>query len=94
MNNLLSPTIVKNLIELHGGTFDLRSELRKGTEGIITLPPKRVLASLPPLQPLGAERHRHNSGHSPVPQRATRQPRLRSAQIRGGQPVEETRARM
>ena len=30
--------IVKSLIELHGGTFELRSELRKGTEVIVTLP--------------------------------------------------------
>ena len=27
--------IVQNLIELHGGTFELRSELRKGTEAIV-----------------------------------------------------------
>lgn len=50
--------IVQNLVELHGGTFELRSELRKGTEAIVTLPKKRVLQSMPPLQPLGQERHR------------------------------------
>ena len=50
--------IVKNLIELHGGTFELRSELRKGTEAIVRVPAKRVLENLPPLQPLGLERHR------------------------------------
>ena len=27
--------IVQNLVELHGGTFELRSELRKGTEAIV-----------------------------------------------------------
>ena len=50
--------IVQNLIELHGGAFELLSELRKGTEAIITLPKQRVLAAVPPLQPLGQERHR------------------------------------
>ena len=50
--------IVKNLVELHGGQFELRSELRKGTEAIVRLPASRVLALMPPLQPLGHERHR------------------------------------
>ena len=50
--------IVQNLVELHGGSFELRSELRKGTEAIVTFPPKRVLHKMPPLQPLGHERHR------------------------------------
>ncbi len=50
--------IVKSLVELHGGTFELRSELRKGTEAIVAFPKARVLVSLPPLQTLGAERHR------------------------------------
>ncbi len=42
--------IVQNLIELHGGTFELLSELRKGTEAIVRLPKTRVLnrmASIP-----------------------------------------------
>jgi two-component system cell cycle sensor histidine kinase PleC len=50
--------IVQNLVDLHGGTFELRSELRKGTEAVVILPKKRVLQSMPPLQPLGQERHR------------------------------------
>jgi len=49
--------IVQNLVELHGGTFELRSELRKGTEARVLLPSKRVLRTMPPLQPLGYERH-------------------------------------
>ncbi len=65
--------IVKSLIELHGGTFELVSELRKGTEVSITLPPSRVLTTVVPLQQLGAERHRQPT---PPP---TRQPRLRMA---------------
>ncbi len=63
--------IVKNLIELHGGHFELRSELRKGTEGVVTLPAKRVLQAVGPLQPFGEERHR--------PAVSTRAPRLVSA---------------
>ena len=64
--------IVKNLIELHGGTFELKSELRKGTEAIITLPKQRVLHAMPPLQPLGYERHRREDA-APV---SARRPRL------------------
>lgn len=66
--------IVQSLIELHGGTFDLQSELRRGTEVRVTLPPQRVLAKVAPLQPLGAERHRQTAAQS-----SSRQPRLRIA---------------
>ena len=34
----LGLTIVKQLIELHGGTIEVKSELNKGSEFIITLP--------------------------------------------------------
>lgn len=50
--------IVQNLVSLHGGTFELRTELRKGTEAVVILPKSRVLRTMPPLQPLGQERHR------------------------------------
>src|SRR4051812_1459807 len=50
--------IAKNLIDMHGGTFTLKSKLRIGTEVIITFPPERVMSALapmsddsPPLQP-------------------------------------------
>ena len=36
--------IVQNLVNLHGGTFELRSELRKGTEAVVCLPRSRVCA--------------------------------------------------
>jgi two-component system cell cycle sensor histidine kinase PleC len=49
---------VQNLVNLHGGTFELRSELRKGTEAVVCLPKSRVMRTMPPLQPLGQERHR------------------------------------
>ena len=56
--------IVKGLVELHGGTFTLRSKVREGTEVIVILPPERVMSPLPQLHP-----------DQPVPalvQRATR----------------------
>src|SRR6202163_2652771 len=50
--------IVKNLIDLHGGTFTIKSKLRIGTEVVVTFPPERVMSALapmteeaPPLQP-------------------------------------------
>ncbi len=42
--------IAKNLIDLHGGTFTLRSKLREGTEVIVTFPPERVMSALGPLE--------------------------------------------
>ena len=50
--------IAKSLIDMHGGTFSLKSKLRIGTEVIVTFPPERVMSALapmseraPPLQP-------------------------------------------
>ncbi len=81
--------IVKNLVELHGGSFELRSELRKGTEAIMELPQTRVLQSMRPLQPLGRERHKPTThpgaAAAPVPDvqapyQQRRRPRLASTQ--------------
>ena len=54
--------IAKSLVDLHGGTFTLRSKLRIGTEVIVTFPPERVVAAMapmadeaPPLAPLAPE---------------------------------------
>ncbi len=41
--------IAKNLVDLHGGTFTLKSKLRIGTEVIVTFPPERVMSGLAPL---------------------------------------------
>ena len=38
--------IVKGLIELHGGSFTLKSKLREGTEVIVIFPPERVMGAL------------------------------------------------
>ncbi len=69
--------IVKNLMELHGGSFDLQSELRKGTEAIAIFPKQRVLQPVPPLQPLGQERHRQTAELS----RGSRPARLRAGPV-------------
>jgi two-component system cell cycle sensor histidine kinase PleC len=55
--------IVKGLVELHGGTFTLKSKVREGTEVIVVFPPERVMNALPQLdpnkpQPLTARRQR------------------------------------
>jgi len=41
--------IVKHLVDLHGGSFALRSKLREGTEVIVTFPPERVMSALEPM---------------------------------------------
>jgi two-component system cell cycle sensor histidine kinase PleC len=41
--------IVKSIIDLHGGTFTLKSRLREGTEVIVTFPPERVMSALEPI---------------------------------------------
>ena len=41
--------IAKSLVDLHGGTFTLKSKLRIGTEILVTFPPERVMAALGPL---------------------------------------------
>ncbi len=82
--------IVQNLIQLHGGTFTLKSELRKGTEVTVTLPKQRVLDAVAPLQPLGQERHK---GADLMLPRSTRQPRLKAASPYGSdQPYRATGA--
>jgi two-component system cell cycle sensor histidine kinase PleC len=41
--------IAKSLVDLHGGTFALKSKLRIGTEVVVTFPPERVMSALAPL---------------------------------------------
>ncbi len=64
--------IAKSLIDLHGGTFTLKSKLREGTEVIVTFPPERVMAALgpievpaPPIAPGGASAGRADAGRGP-----------------------------
>lgn len=41
--------IVKGLVDLHGGSFTLKSKLRVGTEVMFTLPASRVMDTLPAI---------------------------------------------
>ncbi len=77
--------IVKNLVELHGGMFDLQSEMRKGTEASVTFPKQRVMQPLPPLQPLGQERHKTqiDTIRSPRPARIRPTPAAATVHSRG-----------
>ena len=41
--------MIASLIDMHGGTFTLKSKLRIGTEVIVTFPPERVMSALAPM---------------------------------------------
>ncbi|HEX3953488.1 MAG TPA: ATP-binding protein, partial [Stellaceae bacterium] len=47
----LGLSITRGLIELHGGTIRLDSEIGKGTTAIVTLPASRMLVSVPRVPP-------------------------------------------
>jgi len=64
--------IAKNLVDLHGGTFTLKSKVRFGTEVIITFPPERVMSALGPYQ-------EPSPSIQPGQERPARQPTARSA---------------
>ncbi len=64
--------IAKNLVDLHGGTFTLKSKVRFGTEVIITFPPERVMSALGPYQALSPPLQ-------PAQDQPTRAPAARSA---------------
>ncbi len=60
--------IAKSLVDLHGGTFTLKSKLRVGTEVIIALPPERVMAALAPMREPSPALHAQEP-HAPIEQR-------------------------
>ena len=53
--------IAKSLVDLHGGTFTLKSKLRIGTEVVVTFPPERVMSALAPLARARAARSQPQS---------------------------------
>jgi two-component system cell cycle sensor histidine kinase PleC len=64
--------IAKSLVDLHGGTFTLKSKLRIGTEVVVTFPPERVMVAMAPLS-------------EPAPSIAAQQPKYESTDApRGG----------
>ena len=80
--------IAKSLVDMHGGTFTLKSKVRIGTELIATFPPERVMAALPPIaEPAPATRQPEEKADEAAtsarcsgcaPERVSRLPRLRS----------------
>jgi two-component system cell cycle sensor histidine kinase PleC len=46
--------IVQGLTQLHGGSFDIRSKLREGTEVVVVFPASRVMEALPAMPTQGA----------------------------------------
>lgn len=56
----LGLNIVQALVAMHGGTFDLRSKLKEGTEVLFTIPQARVMEIMPAIH----ERSHRRSGAS------------------------------
>jgi two-component system cell cycle sensor histidine kinase PleC len=64
--------IAKNLVDMHNGTFTLKSKVRIGTELIATFPPERVMAALPPLtEPAPPIQPQEQPAGAPAPSRQT-----------------------
>jgi two-component system cell cycle sensor histidine kinase PleC len=59
----LGLNIVQALVAMHGGTFDLKSKLREGTEAIFTIPQTRVMEIMPAI----SERPRRRSSGMMLP---------------------------
>lgn len=58
--------IVQGLIALHGGTFNLKSRLREGTEVIVTFPAERVMELMPAVDE--ADQHRARRAPQQLPE--------------------------
>ncbi len=58
--------IAKSLVDLHGGTFSLKSKLRIGTEVIVTFPPERVVSALAPVSESPPTQNTDAAADSPV----------------------------
>jgi two-component system cell cycle sensor histidine kinase PleC len=59
----LGLNIVQALVAMHGGTFDLKSKLREGTEVLFTIPQSRVMEIMPAI----SERPRRRSSGMMLP---------------------------
>jgi two-component system cell cycle sensor histidine kinase PleC len=66
--------IVQNLIELHGGTLELLSEVRRGTEARVTFPAARCLRPSVPAQPTSAQPAATQPGVGPAARNAASAP--------------------
>lgn len=54
--------IVQALMQMHGGTFDLRSKLREGTEVTVTFPSHRVMEVMPAIADAPAPEEKRPTG--------------------------------
>jgi len=62
--------IVQALVNMHGGSFDLRSKLREGTEVTVTFPPARVMEVMHQLADPSAPDERRPGGFNDTRRRA------------------------
>ncbi len=53
--------IVQGLVAMHGGSFELRSKLRQGTEALVVFPASRVLPAAAPPADSGRRLQAHAS---------------------------------
>ncbi len=74
--------IVKKLIDMHGGRFELKSELGKGTLAAAYVPPKRVLQVQPSVQHLRCDLHHAHRGRTNGATAAEMVPPTRPARLR------------
>ena len=58
----LGLNIVQALVQMHGGSFDLKSKLREGTEVTVTIPKSRVMEVMPQL----SDRPNHQGADLPA----------------------------
>jgi two-component system cell cycle sensor histidine kinase PleC len=56
--------IVKGLVDLHGGIFELTSKPRQGTQATVIFPPQRVMSALAPVGPDEPEQHKRRSART------------------------------
>ncbi len=73
--------IVQGLTEMHEGTFQLKSELRKGTEVIVTFPPNRSMKALPQMPMTKQETAPAVSTSGKHSQHPTQSPRNKGLQL-------------
>ena len=65
----LGLNIVQALVAMHGGTFDLKSKLREGTEVTFTIPQTRVMEIMPAISERPRRRASAGTGVLPVASR-------------------------
>jgi two-component system, cell cycle sensor histidine kinase PleC len=83
--------IVQSLVAAHGGTFELRSVLRKGTEAIVRLPPSRLLRAAAALRSSPGDAGRETGPDEQAPEGMGKEAR-RWWQLKPGTAIEHAAA--